>query len=265
MKYNYKNIIIIILLVISIILFNIYTKKVEGFDSNMMYKYPWSQDLIKRFLIYQNTVNTNNNQFNLSVLQNQATPDEVERLLETGFWPWSDDLKYLYLDAVSRNTIVNIQPQFALNYAMKLYNQTAAKQLLAWNTKEGQFLLYGADLGVSPPIELSERVKQNPDLVANVPNNLHNSLKCTTDEHGNSVMKKTIYKSMNLRNGYPNTSVSIVKPEDIPNEMSGFSFVNGPCNPCLALNDTPDYSCPFKLNIKGNDNVSDVWKTLWNI
>jgi len=47
--------------------------------------------------------------------------------------------------------------------------------------------------------------------------------------------------------------------------MPGFSFVNGPCNPCSPLNDNPDYSCPFKLNVKGNDAISDVWKELWSI
>ena len=31
------------------------------------------------------------------------------------------------------------------------------------------------------------------------------------------------------------------------------------------LNDNPDYSCPFKLNVKGNDEISDVWKNLWSI
>jgi hypothetical protein len=69
----------------------------------------------------------------------------------------------------------------------------------------------------------------------------------------------------NLSNGFKNTTTVDIASEDIPNEVAGFSFVKGPCNPCAPLNDTPDYSCPFKLNVKGNDEVSDVWKNLWSI
>ena len=70
---------------------------------------------------------------------------------------------------------------------------------------------------------------------------------------------------MNLWNGYMNSTVTTVKPEDIPNEMPGFSFVKSPCNPCVALNSLGDFSCPFKLNVKGDDNISIPWKQLWNL
>jgi len=38
----------------------------------------------------------------------------------------------------------------------------------------------------------------------------------------------------------------------------------GKCNPCVALNDPPDYSCPFKLDIINvQPGISDVWARLW--
>lgn len=244
MKYCYKTILFIILLALSIIIFNSYTK-VEGFQTNTK----WPCDLIRRFVIYQNTVNLNNHQFNLEILQQQATPEEAEHLLKTGFWPWPDDLKYAYMDKIWSNTIIKIQPEYALDNAMKIYNKRAAQELLGWNTKEGHFLLYGADLGVTP----------------GMPKNVHNTLKCTNDTNNNSIMTKTIYTKMNFWNGYMDYKTENVKNEDIPNEMTGFTFEKGPCNPCVALNNPGDFSCPFRLNVKGNNSISDVWKGLWNL
>jgi hypothetical protein len=78
-------------------------------------------------------------------------------------------------------------------------------------------------------------------------------------------MQKKVYTGMNLWNGYMNTTTTEIKPEDIPKEMPGFNFVKGPCNPCVALNSPGDFSCPFKLNVKGDDSISEPWKQLWNL
>ena len=242
MKYSY-NIIIFILIFISIIIFNMYTKVTDGFENN---KIKWSPDLIRRFIIYQSSVNKNVNQFDLDQLQRQATPQEAEELIRTGFWPWTDELKNLYIESVLSSPIIKIDPQYALNYAMRIYNKNAVTELLAWNTKEGQFLLYGGDLGVTD----------------GMPKNLNNTIKCSNN---NSVMKKKIYTGMNLWNGYMNSTTTIVKPEEIPKEMTGFSFVKGPCDPCSALNSPGDFSCPFRLNVEGDDSISEPWKKLWNL
>ena len=249
MKYSY-NIIIFIIIIISIIIFNMYTKDKTNFrDGFTNYTEKWSPDLIRRFNIYQTTVNKNNNQFDLDQLQRQATPEEAEELLRTGYWPWPNDLKKLYIEKVWENPIIKIDPQYALNYAMRLYNKNAVTELLAWNTKEGKFLLYGGDLGVTD----------------GMPKDLNNTIKCSTDTNNNSVMKKKIYTGMNLWNGYMNTTTTIVKPEDIPKEMPGFSFVKGACNPCAALDSPGDFTCPFKLNVEGDDSISEPWKKLWNL
>lgn len=243
MKYIYK-ILIFIIIIISIILFNIYTKTKDGFQNYNTYS--WSPDLIKRFNIYQTTMNKNINQFDLDQLQRQVSPSEAEEYLKTGYWSWPDDLKNLYVEKVWANPIIKIDPQYALNYAMRIYNQNAVRELLAWNTKEGHFLLYGGDIGVSD----------------GMPKNMNNTIKCSTDSLN---MEKKVYTGMNLWNGYMNSTTTTVKPEDIPKEMPGFSFVKGPCNPCVALNSPGDFSCPFKLNIKGDDSISEPWKQLWNL
>jgi hypothetical protein len=235
------------------IIFNSFTKPKTGFQNNNTSSNTssnnWSSDLIKRFNIYQTTMNQNKTYFDLDILQNQTTPDEVEQLMATGYWPWPDDLKNDYMDKVLSSTIIKIEPKYALDYAMKIYNQNAARELLAWNTKEGQFLLYGGDLGVSD----------------GMPKNVHNTIKCSTDSKGKSIMEKKIYTGMNFWNGYMNTTTTTVNPEEIPKDMNGFTFVNNPCNPCVALNSPGDFSCPFKLNVKGDDSITNPWKSLWGL
>ena len=125
-----------------------------------------------------------------------------------------------------------------MEYARKVYNEKAAKQLISWNTKEGKFLLNG--------------VKIN-----------NGTIRCDTDENENLQMKKTIQNGYNLWNGYKNLTTSEIPNDSIPNEIQGFQFIKNSCNPCLALNN--DYSCPFQINIEGNTGISSVWKNLWNI
>lgn len=247
MKYIYK-ILILIIIIITIIFFNSFTKNSEKNGFQNYNTVSWSPDLIKRFNIYQTTMNKHVNQFDLDQLQRQASPNEAEEYLRTGYWSWPDDLKNLYIDKVWENPIIKIDPQYALNYAMSIYNQNAIRELLAWNTKEGHFLLYGGDLGVSD----------------GMPKNMNNTIKCSTDI-SNSVMEKKVYTGMNLWNGYMNSKTTVVKPEDIPKEMPGFSFVKGPCNPCVALNSPGDFTCPFSINIKGDNSISEPWKQLWNL
>ena len=223
MKYSYN---ILIFILIFILICTLTFKKIQtGFQN---YTRQWSSDLIKRFNIYNKTVNQNMNQYNLTQLQRQATPEEAEELLRTGFWPWPNDLKQLYIEKVWSNPIIKINPQYALNYAMKIYNKNAATELLAWNTKEGHLLLYGAH------------------------NNDNNTIKCSPD----SIMQKQDFTGMNYK-------TKDIKPEDIPTEIPGFSFVKGSCNPCLALDG--DFSCPFKLNIEGDNSISEPWNKLWNL
>lgn len=272
MNYNYKKIIWIIGVIVILLFINRWLQvntKVnmkEGFDSvgglnpefnsidtlEATFKpvpgfVPWPKDLVYRFKIYQKTVSKNVKQYNMYVLQQQASAEEAETLINTGYWPWPDDLKDEYIKAVWQNPIIKIDPKLALQNAQEIYCKNAARQLLGWNTKEGQFLIYGANAG---------RTGTMP---------MNNTIKCSTDLK-NSVLQKMVYKSYNLWNGYKNTETTTIKNEDIPAEVPGFSFVNGACNPCNAMNQTPEYNCPFKLAVKGQGSeISPVWKSLWGL
>jgi hypothetical protein len=238
MKYNY-NCIAITIIIISIIIFYPFIDKLLNNLLGIKEGFTWSRDLVTRFNKYQDTVNLNNNQFNFKVLQDQASPEEAEQLLNTGYWPWSQDTQDQYYEAVWQNPIIKFFPGAALEYAMKLYNETAVKRLMSWNTKEGQFLLYGGKGGDNTVI------------------------KCSDDDK--PVLQKTTLDGYNLWNGYKNTTTTDITNEDVSKEMPGFSFVKNSCNPCSPLNDPADYSCPFKLNVEGDNEPSAVWKNLWNI
>jgi hypothetical protein len=277
MKYNYTFIRIFIFIIMIYIFYPIINKYLNlllGINksligSNLIEGFVWSRDTTKKFNEYQDTVNLNQNRFNMKVLQEQASEDEVKELLKTGYWPWSEDTKKQYMEAVWQNSIIKIDPNAALDYAMKLYNETAAKRLLSWNTKEGEFLLYGSTndsnkniIGISTGDDLLAN-GEGQGITVDGQISKKNIYKCSDDPI--PVLQKTTINGYNLSNGFKNTTTVDLALEDIPNEIAGFSFVNGYCNPCAPLNNKPDYSCAFKLNVEGNDEISDVWKNLWQI
>jgi hypothetical protein len=250
MNYAYKlhKLWWLLLLLVSLLYMSIKFKIIEEKFTNNGHR-NWSDDLISRFNIYQKTVNKNMIQYDLDILQKQASPEEAEELIKTGFWPWSNDIKELYVKQVWSSPIIKSNPKQTLEYAMKIYNEKAVTELLAWNTKEGNFLLYGGDLGTTDNLVI----------------NKNNTLMCDVDINGKSIMRKKVYTGANLWNGYMNTITTNIKNEDIPKVMSGFSFENSPCNPCAVLNDNSNYSCPFKLNINGDNSISEPWKILWGL
>ena len=123
-KNNYKYAVLIVL-VVAIVVFNSYSKNAFGIFSKDGFQNSnnrWSPDLISRFNEYQYTVNRNIHNYDLNIVQQQASPQEAEYLLRTGYWPWPDYLKYEFLDKIASNPIISVEPQFALDYNMKIYN-----------------------------------------------------------------------------------------------------------------------------------------------
>lgn len=230
---NKRLFLIFILLILSFIYYYFGFHEIKNYvvelftnqNNNNNKIHPWSEDLRQRFLKYQNTMSINDYNYNLEILQQQVTPEEVEEYLKTGYWNWDETLKKLYLDKVQSSTLVNILPEVSLDYAMKMYTPEAVKQLLAWNYKEGEFLLYGAK-----------------DINKNI-------VKCSNDDEP--------YLTDGKRKKINN--------EEIPNVIPGFSFINEPCNPCVAINDLSNTKCAFKLNVKGDDTISEIWKKIWKM
>jgi hypothetical protein len=265
MKYSYTFIKIIAFIIGIYIFYPIvdkYLNRLLGINKNTLKEgFVWSRDTINKFNVYQDTVNLNANQFNIPVLQEQSSEDEVNEMMKTGYWPWSEDTKKQYIEGVWQNSMLKFDPDAALDYAMRLYNETAVKRLLSWNTKEGQFLLYGSSINNNNIIGIDS---DGNGISDDGKIGKKSIIKCS-DDLSNPVLQKTTINGYNLFNGFKNTTTSDIAFKDIPNEVPGFSFVRGECNPCSALNAPADYSCPFNLNVEGNHEISDVWKELWQV
>jgi hypothetical protein len=230
MKQYYKNYIIGIgiigiigiICIVFVILKNLMKYKL-GFQNYNTVK--WSDDLITRFTRFQDAMNI---EYNMEELQRQVSPEEAEEFLKYGSWEWPEELKDLYMQKISSSPIVKIDPHFALESAMKIYNKNAATELLAWNSKEGEFMIHGGFGKTKNLIKCSDNVNSMVKIVG------------------------------------PQIEIEI-KPEDIPKEMPGFSFVSNKCNPCDIFHSDNESGCAFKLNVQGDDTISYPWKKIWKL
>jgi hypothetical protein len=122
-------------------------------------------------------------------------------------------------------------------------------ELLSFQTKEGKFLINGATIGHTKGL----------------PENINNIAVCGIDSKGNSILNKVLYTGYHGFNGHMIENITPVENKDVPSVVSGFKFLKGECNPCSALNNPSDYSCPFSLNVGDGEDVSTVWKMLWGL
>ena len=204
----------------------------------------WSKETTDNFIKFENTYNPTY-KFDTNIVSSQASEDDIKYLIKNNKWFWTKDTQNLYKEAISINTNISIDPLEALEDAQKIYNEKAILQLLSWSTNEGIFILSGS-------------IKQglsNNDII-----------KCGIDENTNSiVLQKIINTGYNEITGNINQNITSLHDDEIENNVNGFKFLNRPCNPCGPLNDIPDYSCPFSINIGNGNDISSSWKKLWGL
>ena len=102
----------------------------------------FTTDSLQDFLLIQNSINRQK-VFDMEIIQNQASQEELDYFNEHGMWPWSQRVIEIYEDAINRNPYVRTVPEQATNYARRIYNEAAILRVLSYQTKEGQFLLNG--------------------------------------------------------------------------------------------------------------------------
>jgi len=208
----------------------------------------WSSTLVDEFVNFQKTLNPNVT-YDMAIVQKQATTDEVAYLFKNNKWPWSDKLQSLYKEAIAQNSFLHVDPGISMIDAQQVYNETAMKEMLSYNTKEGTFLLYGATVGHNK----------------NLPSNINDTIMCSTNAKGDSILEKIVYNGYDSIYGNLNTTVTEIDYNDLPKQVNGFKFLGTPCNPCVALKSSPEYTCPFALNTGNGYDVSPIWQMLWNI
>jgi hypothetical protein len=78
-------------------------------------------------------------------------------------------------------------------------------------------------------------------------------------------MEKIVNTGYDGINGSVIQNITQVSNADIPGLVAGFKFLKNECNPCTALNNPADYSCPFSLNVGDGGGVSAIWNNLWGL
>ena len=168
-------------------------------------------------------------------------------------WPWSKEVEDLYKEQIEKNSYVRSDSDAAVKYARKIYNQNAILQIISMQTKEGKFLTQGIQLQDTSEYKdgkgdfgyTSELIKPNT-------NEYVKEIKCNIDGY----MEETQFGKGTKKLDY----------QTLEEVIPGFKFMEGRCNPCVALKDPPQYTCPFTLDLKNEEpsTTSNIWKYLWN-
>jgi hypothetical protein len=250
----------IIVGIVFLILYRFHSLSKEGFT--------WSPQSTQDFLLIQNTINPKVI-FDVNMIQkNQASQEEVDYFNQNGMWPWSQEVQKLYKESVMTNPYIRTSPKDAVNYARRRYNQAAILRLLSYQTKEGQFLLNGVLVRDPSGNKMEDLPSGFGDfgyksgLIGHLNDDV---IKCTSSD-SDSKPEKITYTGKGGIFGQQTKEINDVDYNELEKEIPGFTFVNGACNPCGALNETPDYSCSFKLNVKNKPPfISSVWQYLWKV
>jgi hypothetical protein len=244
-----------------------------------IYEEGFTPDSTKEFLDLQSTINPNTN-FDMDAIGRQATQEEMDYYLKHKMWPWSDELKEVYTSAIISNPYVRLEPGLAVDRARVIYNENIMWQILSWQTKEGQFLMNGVivkDPSANPVSGFgdfpytSELVKERHDVIKCADDKgklvLMRTRNVGLDQNGAYITKQYPVDLGTLDKVIPGFSFSTFEKSGAKSDLPfGSTFPKGGCNPCVALNDPPEYSCPFKLDIINvQPGISDVWAQLWGV
>jgi hypothetical protein len=226
----------------------------------------FTQDSITDFINVQNTIHRQK-VFDMNVIGTQASQEELDYFNETGMWPWSQKVIDLYQAAITRNPYIRTLPEQATNEARTIYNEDAIQRILSYQTKEGQFLLNGVAVTTSD---------KNNDLPSGfglfgyssglTEDKSKDTIICNLKDDSNPTIERIQYKRNYGMFGQQSKQTTPVNYTDLEKVIPGFTFLKSPCNPCKAMSSTPDYSCPFSLQLKDDSSViSDIWQKLWGL
>jgi hypothetical protein len=205
------------------------------------------------------------------IQENQASQEELDYFNKNGMWPWSQNTIKLYEAAIKSNPFIRTLPEDSVNYARTVYNEAAILRIISYQTKEGQFLLngvlvkdYSGNKMEALPNGFGEfALSKDSGLLENRSDDI---IKCDMSNPNGATLERIRFTGKGGIYGEQTSKITPLDYNDLENIIPGFTFINSPCNPCGALNEKPDYSCPFNLKVKNKQPfVSGVWLTLWGI
>ena len=267
-KYGLMLGLILIILIRFVSLIKMPTQIIEKVEKE---GFELSQKSTNDFLQIQHTINPKI-VFDIEVIKQQANQEELDYFLKNGMWPWSEEVIDLYKDAVNRNQLIRTYSGDSVNYARTIYNEKAIVRIMSMETKEGSFLLSGVQINDGKKNELEDLPSGFGDFgyESGLTTHMYPVIKCKIDDNGNSSLEKTEYTGKGGIFGEQTSITSKIDYNNLESEIPGFKFLNGPCDPCKAINSNSEYSCPFSLELKKegkkqSQNISQVWKYLWGI
>jgi len=263
-KSNILGILFVVLLCISIVFFNLYTR-----NENVKEGFTWSQDTINNFVQTQQT-KTPQVLFDTDMLQQQVNEEDATDFLKNGSWSWSDKVKNLYKEASAKNPYVQTYPEDSMTDARKIYNEKSILDILSQQTKEGQFLMNGIEVNTETDDILKSgegTFGYTSGLITPLVNKNSKLILCDTDKNGQSILKQRQFIKDGGILGEHVYKITTPDYHDLESIIPGFQFINGPCNPCSNLNNAnTNNACPFELNIQNSPSgTSSVWKYIWNL
>ena len=236
--------------------------------SHLKEGFTWNPNSTQDFLKIQNTINRNKI-FDVNLIQqSQASQEELNYFNKNGMWPWSQNTIKLYESALNSNPFVRTYPKDSINYARTIYNEAAILRIISYQTKEGQFLLNG--------VLVKDRLNRKEDLPSGfgdfpyesglIEDRTYDIIKCNMNKPNGATLERIKFTGKGGIYEEQTTKITPVDYNNLEKIIPGFTFINGACNPCGAVNENPDYSCPFRLKVKNKPPfISSVWQTLWSI
>jgi hypothetical protein len=259
LTYDIKCGILLSIILIVVYRFSHLTKtQKEGFSKNSE----------NDFLLIQNSINPNKI-FDMNLIHTQSSQEEINYFNENGIWPWSKKTQELYKEAIKKNPYVRTYYKDAINYVRTIYNESAILRVLSYQTKEGEFLLNGIQIKNPNGNKFEDLPSGYGNFAYNsglLENRSDDTIKCNMKNSNGSTLERIKYTGRGGIFGEQTSSTTNVDYNNLEEIIPGFKFVNGPCNPCGAINENPDYSCPFNIKLKNEPTViSNVWKKLWGL
>jgi len=210
----------------------------------------WTPETVYNYLLTQKT-NNEHIIYDPVILQQLATQEEADFFLTNGYWPWTQETKDKYIKELNKNTIIrNFAPK-SVKTDQKIYPEKAIQEIVEWNTREGQFVLNDAIVNQEHnKVRASNKGMGIFGFTSGLLNPASNKIigcrkmkEDQTDEPYLITPTKGPYSLYNPKSRKLDYA-------EIPELLDGFEFTNGPCNPCLLLNQPQNNSCKFKVKKK---------------
>jgi len=194
-------------------------------------------------------------------------------LTKEGMQQWSDDTENKFLIAMNKNNQLN--PGGTTIQNVKELEKNVSEEDAQYYIKNGEFKYdngwagsvtdslasgFPLDLLKKPSISITREGRLVTPINVEQAKKLPNTPSCRIDTNGNLV-GNSMYMIDKDGNDNP------VANTDLPSEISGFLFMNSPCNPCDLLSPKPLYNCPFTLkDASGNKApTSSVLQYIWKV